>query len=119
MSTSEAVERWLDQRQHPLDAALRRARELILSADHRVTESIKWSTPTFEFDGNVVSVNPSKRVISLMFHRGAEIPGTHPRPEGSGKLVRTMRFASLDKVERGREDIQPAVRAWCEWKSQG
>jgi hypothetical protein len=44
------------------------ARKLILEADLRVTESIKWKTPTFSYNGNIVSFNPSKKFVSLMFH---------------------------------------------------
>jgi hypothetical protein len=51
-----------------------------------------------------------------MFHRGAEIPGDHPRLEGEGKLGRTMRFADLEELEAGRDELQSAVRAWCNFK---
>jgi hypothetical protein len=111
------VDRWLDEAAHPLDATMRRAREIILGADDRVTESIKWKTPTFAFKGNIASFNPSKRVVSIMFHRGAEIPGKHPRLEGDGKLVRTMRFADVAQLEDGRVDLEAVVRAWCDWKA--
>jgi hypothetical protein len=107
-------DRWFEERDHPLDAALRRAREIILGADERVTESIKWKTPTFAFQGNIASFNPSKSVVSIMFHRGAEIPGSHPRLEGDEKLVRTMRFVDLDDLEAGRADLERAIRAWCD-----
>ena len=108
------VDRWLDEADHPLDPVMRRAREIILGADGRVTESIKWKTPTFAYKGNIASFNPSKRVVSIMFHRGAEIPGDHPRLEGEGKLVRTMRFADLDQLEAGRSELEDVVRAWCD-----
>jgi hypothetical protein len=108
------VDRWLDEADHPLDPVMRRAREIILGADDRVTESIKWKTPTFAYKGNIASFNPSKRVVSIMFHRGAEIPGDHPRLEGDGKLVRTMRFADLDQLEAGRSELEDVVRAWCD-----
>lgn len=111
------VDRWLDEAGHPLDAALRRAREIILAADERVTESVKWKTPTFSFQGNIASFNPSKTAVSIMFHRGAEIPGDHPRLEGDGKLVRTMRFADLPEVEAGRAELEAVIRAWCAWKA--
>jgi hypothetical protein len=116
MNRNPDVDRWLDETAHPQDATLRRAREIILGADERVTESIKWKTPTFAFKGNIASFNPSKHVVSVMFHRGAEIPGDHPRLEGEGRLVRTMRFAGLDELEAGRADLEAAVRAWCRWK---
>jgi hypothetical protein len=111
------VDRWLDEAGHPLDTAVRRARDIILGADERVTESIKWRTPTFSYEGNIASFNPSKNVVSIMFHRGAEIPGDHLRLEGYGKLVRTMRFAGLDELEAGRAKLAAAVRAWCDWKA--
>jgi hypothetical protein len=111
------VDRWLEEQDHPLEDALRRVREIILGADERVSESIKWKTPTFSFEGNIVSFAPSKKMVSLMFHRGAEIPGTHPRLEGDAKLVRTMRFADLKDVQRGRRDLERVIRAWCDWKS--
>jgi hypothetical protein len=111
------VDRWLEEANHPLDATMRRARDIILGADDRVTESIKWKTPTFAYKGNIASFNPSKNVVSIMFHRGAEIPGIHPRLEGDGKLVRTMRFTDLHDLEAGRPDLEAAVRAWCDWKA--
>jgi hypothetical protein len=86
-------------------------RELILGADARATESIKWKTPTFAYKGNITSFNPSKKFVSLLFHRGAEIPGEHPRLEGDGKLAHTMRFTDANDLETGRADLEAAVRA--------
>ena len=77
------VDDWFAERQHPLTDAMQLARQLILQADPRVTESIKWKTPTFAYEGNIVSFNPSKKIVSLMFHRGAEIQGDFPRLEGT------------------------------------
>ncbi len=113
---STEVEDWLVDRDHPLDEAMRAARDVILGADERITECIKWKTPTFVFEGNIVSFNPSKKLISLMFHRGAEIPGSHPRLEGDGKLVRTMRFNDVGEVRAGAGDLVAVIRAWCDWK---
>lgn len=110
------VEQWLVDRAHPLDDAMRLARDVILAADDRITECVKWKTPTFMFEGNIVSFSPSKKLISLMFHRGAEIPGNHPRLEGEGKLVRTMRFQDADDVRAGADDLTAVLQAWCEWK---
>lgn len=117
MNRSPAVDQWLDDADHPLDALMRRARDIILGADDRVTESIKWNTPTFAYNGNIASFNPSKRVVSIMFHRGSEIPGDHPRLEGDGKLVRTMRFTDPADLEAGRAELEAVIHAWCDWKA--
>ena len=116
-SRNPEVDQWLDVAGHPFDATMRLAREIILGADDRVTESTKWKTPTFAYKGNIASFNPSKKIVSIMFHRGAEIPGDHPRLEGEGKLVRTMGFAGLDELKAGRADLAAAIRSWCDWKA--
>ena len=107
------VDDWFAERQHPLTDAMQLARRLILQADPRVTESIKWKTPTFAYEGNIVSFNPSKKIVSLMFHRGAEIQGDFPCLEGDGRLVRVMRFADANQVEAARDELQAVIRAWC------
>jgi hypothetical protein len=117
MNRNLEVDRWLDEANHPLDATMRRARDIILAADDRVTESIKWKTPTFSYRGNIASFNPSKKLVSIMFHRGAEIPGDHPRLEGDAALVRTMRFSDLKELDAGRAELEAAIRAWCEWRA--
>ena len=116
MNRNPEVDRWFDEAAHPLDELMRRTRDVILAADERVTESIKWKTPTFSYKGNIASFNPSKRFVSLLFHRGAEIPGEHPRLEGDGRLARTMRFADLDQLEAGRGELAAVIRAWCDSK---
>lgn len=108
------VDAWFADKQHPLTDAMQLARQIILGADDRVTESIKWKTPTFAFKGNIISFNPAKKHVSLMFHRGAEIPGDHPRLEGDGKLVRTMKLADVAEVEAAHDELEAAVRAWCD-----
>jgi hypothetical protein len=108
------VDRWFEQNRPADPEAMRRARDIILASD-RVTETIKWSTPTFAYKGNIVSFTPAKSGVGLMFHRGAEIPDDHPRMEGDNRLVRTMRFTSVDHVESGRAAIEHAITAWCDW----
>jgi hypothetical protein len=108
------VDHWFTTREHPMTEAMQRARQLILDADPRVSESIKWQTPTFSYRGNIVSFNPAKKMVSLLFHRGAEIPGDFPRLEGDGRLARVMRFADVGEVDEGAEELQSVIRAWCD-----
>ena len=119
MNRNPDVDRWFDEKAHPLDPVMRRVRDVILEADDRVTESIKWSTPTFSYEGNIASFMPSKKMVRLMFHRGSEIPGDHPRLEGDAALARTMRFTSMEDVEAARGDLAAVITAWCDWKASG
>jgi hypothetical protein len=113
MTTSAEVDAWFADRDPPFADAMQLARRLILDADPRVTESIKWKTPTFAFRGNIVSFNPARKQVSLLFHRGAEIPGESPRLAGDGRLVRTMRFADVAEVQQAADELQAVIRAWC------
>ena len=114
MNTSPDVDAWFADYDHPLKDAMLRAREIIL-ADARMTEAIKWKSPTFLYRGNMASFNPrTKAHVSLMFHTGASIPGDHPRLEGGGDTARYMKFASFDEVGAARADLERIVAAWCD-----
>lgn len=114
MPTNPAVDDWFDTYDNPMKAAVQRVREIILAADPRITESIKWQAPTFEYKGNIASFFPkAKRHVSLMFHRGAEIPGEHPLLEGDGSRSRTAKFAGLGQVEARRGQLEAVIKAWC------
>ncbi|UCG23214.1 MAG: DUF1801 domain-containing protein [Chloroflexota bacterium] len=117
-NTSPIVDEWFQELDHPLKEEMLLVRYLILEADQRMSESIKWKAPTFEFKGNLVSFQPrAKKFVSLMFHRGSEIPGDHPVLQGDAALVRTMRLTDESDIANQREALQAVVRAWCDWKA--
>lgn len=93
---------------------MRAVRDVILATDPRVSETIKWQSPTFVYRGNIASINPqAKAYVSLMFHRGAEISGDHPELQGGGETARYMRFDSIADVTAKRPALEAVVRAWC------
>ena len=116
---SPAVDDWFERLDHPLKPLMLKVRRVVLSSDKRVTESVKWSTPTYSYNGDIASFIPqAKSFVSLMFHRGSEIPGRHPRLEGDARLARTIRFASAEELKKYTPDLQKVIRAWCEFKSK-
>jgi hypothetical protein len=114
MNTNPEVDAWFADYDHPAKDAMLRVREVILS-DRRMTETIKWKSPTFMYEGNMASINPrTKAHVSLMFHTGATIPGVHPRLEGGGETARYMKFTDLADVDAARDDLTAIVAAWCD-----
>ncbi|MCI0346518.1 MAG: DUF1801 domain-containing protein [Chloroflexi bacterium] len=110
-----AVDAWFEAKKHPQAETMQAVRQAILDADGRVTESIKWQSPTFAYKGNLASIMPgAKQFVSLMFHRGAEIPGSHPELQGGGDVARYMRFDSVADVAAKRDALAAAVKAWCD-----
>jgi len=117
MAPNPDVDAWFRALDDPLKAEMLRVREIVLSADDHITETIKWKTPTFMYEGNVASFNPrAKAHVSLLFHTGASIPGAHPLLEGGGDTARYARFDHLGDVEAKREQLESVVRAWCAMK---
>lgn len=117
MNTNPEVDAWFAEYDNPQKAAAMRVRELIL-ADDRMTEAIKWKSPTFMYKGNMASFNPrTKSHVSLMFHTGASIPGDNPKLEGGGDTARYMKFADLADVEASANDLRAVVDAWCSSRS--
>jgi hypothetical protein len=117
MPKSKDVESWLARYENPMKDVVLRMREIVLGADPRVGECIKWQAPTFTYEGNLASFYPkSKQHASLMFHTGAHIPGRHPRLEGSGDTSRVMKVGSVAEADAARPDLERIVRAWCAWR---
>jgi uncharacterized protein YdhG (YjbR/CyaY superfamily) len=118
VAKSTDVEKWLKAYDNPMKPVVLKIREIILAADPRIGECIKWQAPTFTYEGNLASFFPrAKQHASLMFHQGAKIPGKHARLEGGGDTGRFLKIASVEEAEAARADIAAIVRAWCEWKS--
>jgi hypothetical protein len=117
---SADVDAWFQAKQHPQIELMAAVRRVILGADARITESIKWQTPTFAYKGNIVSINPTaKAYVSLLFHRGASISGDHPILEGGGDIARYARFDSAADLDARRQELEAVVRAWCDDRDRG
>src|ERR1700694_1744905 len=115
MKTSPDVERWFAEKKPPAEPTIRRVREIILRANRRMTEFVKYGTLTLGYDGDFatfVQVSDKKRA-SLMFNRGARIPGKFPHIEGSGPSARFMRFANPAEAQTRAAELSKVVVAWC------
>jgi uncharacterized protein YdhG (YjbR/CyaY superfamily) len=119
MGRSKDVDAWFSRYENPMKDVVQRMRAIILGADARVEECIKWQAPTFTYRGNLASFCPkSKQHASLMFHVGAKIPGKHPRLEGSGGTSRVMKIASVAEANAAKRDLERIVEAWCAWRDE-
>jgi len=114
MPKSKEVDAWMTRYENPMKPVVQRVREILLGADKRIDECIKWQAPTFTYRGNLASFFPkSKQHASLMFHMGATIPGKHPRLEGQGDTARVMKIASVAEANAAKRDLERLVAAWC------
>jgi hypothetical protein len=111
------VDAWMAKYDNPMKPVVQAVREVILEADPRIAETIKWQAPTFVYKGNLASFFPkAKQHASLMFHTGASILGDFPSFEGGKETGRFMKFADLVDVERKADELRRVVKAWCDQK---
>ena len=120
MNANPDVEKLLEEKNHPKDAEIRRVREIILATDDRVTEAVKWKSPTFMYKGNIASffMNATKHV-SLMFHTGALLSDSSGLLEGEGKEARTAKFYSPEDIESKKADLENVIKEWITMKDEG
>jgi hypothetical protein len=114
-TVANVVDAWMAKYDNPMKPVVQAVREVILEADTRIAETIKWQAPTFVYKGNLASFFPkAKQHASLMFHTGASIVGDFPSFEGGKEIGRFMKFADLVDVERKADDLRRVVKAWCD-----
>src|SRR5256885_16641063 len=83
--TNPEVGRWFKEKKPPTEATIRQVREIILGADRRMTEFVKYGTLTFGYDGDFATFLQvsDKKQASATFNRGPRLPATFPPPHGS------------------------------------
>lgn len=111
--TAAEVDSWMSRYSNPKREVVQRVRHMVLAVDDRITETIKWDTPTFVYKGNIASFYPhSMDHVTLVFHRGTRIPGTYPHlvPDSEDRAI--MRISSFAEAEEVREEIEALIQAW-------
>ena len=110
------VERWFVGK--PAEPILRRVREIILAADPRMTEYLKYGTVQFAYEGDFANfVQHGQKTVSLMFNPGRPNPGHIPpfRGQRAFGTLHAIRGSSrgADPREGAIEDHRRLVRPGC------
>lgn len=122
---AKQVAEFLDRLEHQMKEDILQVREIILAADGRLTEQIKWNAPSFCMDGDDrITFNLHGRgQFRLIFHRGAKKKEKPERPlidDDSGLLEwadndrAIMTFRQGTSLERQKETLARTVAKWIE-----
>lgn len=112
-----AVDAWFETYDNPQKDLVQAVRRVMLEADPRISETIKWQAPTFMYKGNLASFYPrSTKHVSLMFHTGASLPDPTGLLEGEGETSRVAKFLDAADLEVKTEALRGLVAAWVEQK---
>lgn len=121
-TSSTDVDAFLTTLAHVQDTAIRRLRAVVLAADPRIGEGIKWNAPSFHVAGRHFATMQLRRAdrMMLVLHLGA---GKQAMPAGAivdpGHLLTwlgadraTWTFTGVDDVETQGASLQALLRQW-------
>jgi hypothetical protein len=110
---SADVERWFKTTKPPSEAAMRRLRDVILSADGSMSERVQYgvtfsSSRSGDFAAFVRYREPG---VNLRLMRGGRLQGRYPHLEG--RTVKRMRIADEKEARARAAELKAMVREWC------
>ena len=107
-SDPEQVEQYLSTLEHPMKAELEALRAIILGANAKISERIKWNAPSYYYREDIVTFGPPARKpdeILLVFHHPAVVKISSDLLQGDYKDRRLAIFKSMAEVEANREEV--------------
>lgn len=111
------VDLWMGRYDNPMKDVVQHLRWILLASDDRVSESIKWSTPTFSYRGDIASFYPKGSMEAvLVFHKAGLLPVAFEGLQGAPRDGRIMRIISIAEAEDRRDTIEAIVRTWIAWR---
>ena len=116
------VDGFLASLDHPLKAEIEAVRAIILGADARIQESIKWNAPSFAIAEHFATFNlRSKDAVHVVFHKGAKVQAHAPDmaisdPSGMLKWVAKDRciavLTDMKEIRSKRGALVSIVEQW-------
>jgi hypothetical protein len=119
MNKNSKVDDYMQDLENPLKELWEQIRDIVLGADSRMEEAIKWGAPTFIYKGNMATFNPrAKKLVNLTFHTGALISDPEGVLDGDAKEARVFRATSSEELDRKKAGLEMVVKNWVKLKDE-
>ena len=115
MSNTNKVDEFISKLEHPLKAELEAVRAIIVNANPKIEEDVKWGGPSFFYKEDLATFNPRiKNYVALIIHKGEllNIKSDFLEEASKGKVY--AKFYSMDDVTANKALIEKMVNAWVE-----
>ena len=100
MKPDQEVIEYIEQFPPELKDVMFLLRDCVLQVVPEVSEAIKWKAATFSMGSKPVCyIAGFKKHVSLAFHNGLMLRDPDGLLSGSGKLLRFIRYRSLDEID--------------------
>ena len=117
------VDAFLDALQHPLLPEIIALRKIILGADPRIGEEVKWNSPSFRTTEHFATMHlRAKGQLQLILHFGAKkrevaasgIPDPDALLDWLGPDRASVKFTGMDDLRAKRQALEQVIRHWIE-----
>ena len=112
---TEKVNEYMSKLEHPLKAEIEAVRTIIMKANSKIAERVKWNAPSFFYKADMAAFNPraTKYVqIIFIFHNGTLINDSDGLLQGDWKDRREARFLDMKDVKSKKPALQKVVNDW-------
>lgn len=126
LSGHQQVVEFMDNLEHPLKEEIEAVRKIILSADNRINEHIKWNAPSFQVENeDRITFNlHGKGFFRLIFHCGAKKKDTIGQEnlfnDTTGILEwvagdrAIVKFTDINDVKAKEKKLTEVITKWIE-----
>jgi hypothetical protein len=119
MNKNSKVDAYMQDLENPLKELWEQIRDIVLGADSRIEEEIKWGAPTFIYKGNMATFNPrAKKFVNLTFHTGALISDPEGVLDGDAKEARVFRATDSEELGRKKAGLETVVKNWIQLRDE-
>jgi len=114
MRKAGQVDDYMEKLEHPFKQEVERLRSIILNANPKLQERVKWNSPSFYFVKDLAAFNLRASgfvQIIFIFYDGNMIEDSSLL-QGSWKDRREARFYSMDDIEAKQPALEQFVNNW-------
>jgi hypothetical protein len=114
---AQDVDAFMKELRHPFKAEVQAVREIILAANKKLAERIKWNAPSFYYGADLGAFNLHQTAyvqLILVFPNGLIDDGGAGLLMGTWRDRREVRFADMKDVLAKKAALRRVVNAWVE-----
>jgi hypothetical protein len=126
-SGANEVEEFMRKLAHPLKAELEAVRSIILGANPKISEGIKWNAPSFRTNEYFATINIRKDEVLVILHLGAKVKDnstTGLTINDPARLLEwlstnraAVKFRDMKAIKSSRAAFEKIVRQWITYVS--
>ncbi|HOI76831.1 MAG TPA: DUF1801 domain-containing protein [Methanofastidiosum sp.] len=100
VGSSKEVSEYINNLPEDKKEIVKALREIILSIDPSLNESLKWKQPVYSNKGDICYIFPTGGHVNLGFYRAIELKDPKKLLQGTGKTMRHIKIKSLEQIDK-------------------